>query len=97
MSVTNRVAEKIRLAQGRRMGPDGILRLVADEEELDKLSAATFKEAQAQKFLSYLKSITINNTLGPGASNEELRHLEGQRYLVAIIERRIENGRNQTA
>lgn len=93
MSVTNRVTEKIRLAQGKRMGPDGILRSVESEDELDRLAAATFKEPLAQKFFSYLKSITINNTLGPGASNEELRHLEGQRNLVGIIERRIENGR----
>ena len=96
MSVTNRVAEKIRLAQGKRMGPDGILRPVENEDELDRLAAATFKEAQAQKFLNYLKSITLNNTLGPGASNEELRHLEGQRNLVAIIERRIEHGRRKS-
>ena len=96
MSVTNRVAEKVRQAAGRRMGPDGIVRKAEDEEELDRLAAFTFKEAAAQKFLSYLKSITINNTLGPGASNEELRHLEGQRNLVGIIERRIDNGRRQS-
>ena len=95
MSVTNRVTEKVRLAAGRKMGPDGIIRRVADEDEIDRWAAATFREDVGKKFLAYLKSITIGNLLGPGASDNELRHMEGQRYLVALIERRVENGRRQ--
>lgn len=95
MSVTNRVAEKVRNAAGRKMGPDGIIRPVDKEEEIDKWAAATFITPVSSRFLAYLKSITINNLLGPGASDNELRHMEGQRYLVALIERRIENGRSK--
>lgn len=96
MSVTSRVSEKVRQASGRKMGPDGIIRQTKDEDELDRLAAGTFNNPVSQKFLTYLKSITINNLLGPGASDNELRHMEGQRYLVAILERRVQNGRSQS-
>ena len=96
MSVTSRVSEKVRQASGRRMGPDGIIRSVEDEDELDRLAAGTFNNPASQKFLTYLKSITINNILGPGASDIELRSMEGQRFLVAVIERRVQNGRSQS-
>jgi len=36
-----------------------------------------------------LRSITIESVQGPNASDAELRHLEGQRYLVGVVERRI--------
>jgi hypothetical protein len=41
--------------------------------------------------LKYLRSITIEAVTGPAASDAELRHLEGQRYLVGLIERRIKH------
>jgi hypothetical protein len=52
--------------------------------------------------LQYLKSITIEAISGPNITSEELRHLEGQRYLVALIAKRIQHaerinhGRNIT-
>ena len=39
--------------------------------------------------LKYLKSVTIEAVSGPNISDAELRHLEGQRYLVALIVKRI--------
>jgi hypothetical protein len=39
--------------------------------------------------LQYLKSITIEAVSGANISDAELRHLEGQRYLVALIVKRI--------
>jgi len=41
--------------------------------------------------LQYLKSITIEAISGANITNEELRHLEGQRYLVALIAKRIQH------
>lgn len=96
MSVTKRVQEKVRAAAGRRMGPDGIIRQAEQEDELDRWAAATFRDEVAKRFLNYLKSITMNNVLGPGSDDRELRHIEGMRNLYAIIERRIENGRKLT-
>ena len=96
MTVTTRVKDKMLAAAGKRIGPDGIRRPVVDEDELDRIAAQVFSDPRGQKFLAYLKSVTINNLLGPGVGDNELRHMEGQRYLVAIIERRIHNGRQQS-
>jgi len=94
--ITERTRERIANVAGLTFGADGIKRKVDDEEELNRWAAQTFREPVAQKFLAYLKSITINNLQGAGVSTEELRHIEGQRYLVALIERRIEHGRRST-
>lgn len=93
MNVTKRVREKIRDAAGRRMGPDGIVRSVEQDDEINRWAAATFREEVGKKFLDYLRSITLFNILGPNSDDRELRQLEGMRNLYAIIERRIENGR----
>lgn len=93
MSVTHRVKTLKERAAGRVEGADGIFRSHADEEEINRWFATTFREPAALKVLAYLKSITVNNLQGPGVTTEELRHLEGQRYLAALIERRIELGR----
>lgn len=74
---------------------DGVRRTKAQERELNELAAVTFSSAGAEKFLAYLKSITVNMVQGPGVNEKELLHLEGQRYLVAIIERRADNGRRR--
>jgi hypothetical protein len=39
--------------------------------------------------LRYLRSVTIEMVHGPNVTTEELRHLEGQRYIVGLIEQRI--------
>ena len=36
-----------------------------------------------------MRSITIDAVSGPNISDIELRHLEGQRYLVALLVKRI--------
>lgn len=74
------------------LGPDGIVRRPQDEEELNDLAAATFKSKGAQAFLRYLRSITIEAVGGPQITDAELRHREGMRYLVGIIEQRVTKG-----
>jgi len=39
--------------------------------------------------MRYLRSITIEMVHGPNVATEELRHSEGQRYIVGLIEQRI--------
>ena len=90
---TQRVQRAVAAVQGLCIGADGIKRRREDEDELNDLAALTFRTDGAQKFLKYLKYITINNLLGPGVTDNELRHMEGQRYIIALIERRIEYGR----
>ena len=41
--------------------------------------------------LRYLRSITIELVNGANVSTDELRHIEGQRYIVGLIENRIQH------
>ena len=45
--------------------------------------------------MNYLKSITIEAVAGSEVSDATLRHLEGQRYMVGLIQRRINKGKSQ--
>ncbi|MBL6934029.1 MAG: hypothetical protein ISR48_01315 [Alphaproteobacteria bacterium] len=74
------------LAEGS--GPDGEeLRAVA------KAFARCFRGAAGKTVLSHLRGITIERRLGPDASEASLRHLEGQRALVATILILVEQGK----
>ncbi len=68
-----------------------------ETEEADKgLALATarcFRGRDGEKVLAYLRAITLERALGPGASDTLLRHLEGQRQLVAYINLLVERGR----
>jgi hypothetical protein len=55
--------------------------------------ARTFESASGKKVLEYLRSVTLGRYLGPGSSNEELRYLEGQRYLVSFISNMVRKGK----
>ncbi len=52
----------------------------------------TFNTDAGKKVLAYLASITLNRYLPASATAEELRYLEGQRYLVAFIYNMIKKG-----
>jgi len=45
------------------------------------------------EMMQYLKSITTDAVSGPNISDAELRHLEGQRYLVALLVKRIQHSK----
>jgi len=83
------------LTQTKLLGPDGVTRRPEDEQILNELAAATFSSNGAQEFLRYLRSITIEAVGGPQITDAELRHREGMRYLVGIIEQRIDRGKQQ--
>jgi len=70
-------------------GLDGFQRSLEDDQTISKNIEAVFKTPTGSAVLKYLRSITIESVQGPNASDAELRHLEGQRYLVGVIERRI--------
>lgn len=90
--VTERV--RARLDPDTVVSPiDGVRRKRTHERELNELAAAAFAGEAGARFLKYLRAITINHVNGPGVAEKELLHLEGQRYLVAIIERRMDLGR----
>lgn len=49
-----------------------------------------FRTPNGKAVMKYLRSITIESVSGANISDAELRHLEGQRYLVGLIERRFQ-------
>lgn len=72
-----------------QIGIDGYPRSKEEEEVISKDIEALFKTPNGKAVLSYLRSITIEAVGGGAISDNELRHLEGQRYLVGLIERHI--------
>jgi len=71
------------------IGIDGIPRDQAEDKQVSAHMAEVFSSPAGKETLRYLRSITIESVCGPNISTEELRHIEGQRYLVGLIERRI--------
>ena len=68
---------------------DEYTRKTETEKLLNQLIASVFKDDNGKQVLSYLKSITTEAVAGPNMSTNELFHLEGRRFLVAIIQQRI--------
>jgi|TARA_B100000676_G_scaffold311662_1_gene382391 hypothetical protein len=75
------------------VGPDGYVRSAAEERKLNKLMASVFVGAKGDEALGYIRQITIEAVSGPDIGQDQLRHLEGMRYLAAIIQRRVTKGR----
>ena len=74
------------------LGVDNFPRPKADDDLISRNINSVFKTPNGIAVLKYLRSITIESVQGPNASDAELRQLEGQRYLVGLIERRINHG-----
>lgn len=75
------------------LGRDGLARKRAQEDEIAGLCLATFHEGAGARLLAYLRTVTLNRVLGPGATDAELRHHEGARALVAMLIQRMEDAR----
>ena len=56
---------------------------------LNDLLTTTFGTPHGIETLKYLKSITTERVAGPEIKADALFHLEGQRFLVGVIETRI--------
>lgn len=74
------------------IGLDGIARSKAEEDKISLNIASVFSEPTGKEILKYLRSVTIEMVSGPNISTDELRHLEGQRYLVGLVERHMQRG-----
>ena len=44
-----------------------------------------FNTKHGKRIIENLKNITINQIFGPDISNDKLRHIEGQRFIVNYI------------
>ena len=60
------------------------------ERELNKSFKRVFASTEGEAVLRYLKNTTINAVCGPEVTTDQLRHIEGQRFIVAHIVARIE-------
>jgi hypothetical protein len=74
-----------------RIGIDNFPRKISEDNEISLNIRSLFRSPSGEQVLKYLRSITIEAVTGPAASDAELRHLEGQRYIVGLIERRIKH------
>jgi hypothetical protein len=77
------------LATKANIGIDGIQRKSEVDVNISKNIAQIFSTPTGAEVLRYLRSITIEMVNGPNVSTEELRHIEGQRYIVGLLEQRI--------
>jgi len=76
---------------------DGIDRLAEREHALNLLAARLFSTGGGKEFLDYLKDITVNRALEPNQDDRALRHFEGARWLVSIIQSRMKTGQQEGA
>ncbi len=82
-------------ASNNLVGLDNYTRPAEQETELNSLFLNVLNTKNGQKLMHYLKSITIEAVAGSEVSDATLRHLEGQRYMVGLIQRRINKGKSQ--
>ena len=61
-----------------------------ETSEIDQTFASVFSGPDGKKLLEFFDSIVMNVTINPNADSRVLWHLEGQRYLVGLIERHIQ-------
>ena len=78
--------------QPKHLGVDGFPRSKEKDKIISQNIQSLFKTPTGQEVLKYLKSVTIEAVSGSNISDAELRHLEGQRYIVALIVKRINHG-----
>lgn len=64
-----------------------------DQRAVEKAFARLFATEDGQLVLSHLSAMTFQRAYGPEAPDEQLRHAEGQRALMAGILRLIDRGR----
>jgi len=62
--------------------------------DLALAAARCFRGADGKKVLAYHRALTLDRALGPNATDTLLRHLEGQRQLVAHVVLLVQRGRD---
>lgn len=74
------------------VGIDGIQRPQNIDDRISLDVAAMLATPTGQSVMQYLKSITTDIANGPNISNDELRHLEGQRFVIGLLSSRANHG-----
>lgn len=78
-------------------GIDGVTRGPKTEQVINDLCLEVFgKNELGRKVFDYLRSITTETaSSGNALDTNQLWHLEGQRWLVGVLSRRIKQGEEQ--
>ena len=71
---------------------DGFPRGTEDEQNISLNFVSLFSSPAGAEVLKYLRSVTIEAVHGSAVTNDTLRHAEGSRDIVGLIERRIQHG-----
>ena len=74
------------------VGIDGIQRPQNIDDRISLDVAAMLATPTGQSVMQYLKSITTVIANCPNISNDELRHLEGQRFVIGLLSSRANHG-----
>lgn len=65
----------------------------AEQDQIATMFSGVFDTPAGKKILDWLKAQTINQIGGPDITNDFLRHMEGQRYVVGLIDMYVKRGR----
>lgn len=65
------------------------------EQDLNVAFARTFSGPEGEAVLAWLRANTINAVCGPDVTDGQLRHIEGQRWIVGETIRRVELGKQR--
>ena len=76
-------------SQKVNIGIDGVQRKSDLDKQISHNVSKVFESPAGKEVIRYLRSVTIEMVNGPNVTTEELRHIEGQRYIVGLIEQRI--------
>jgi len=76
----------------RVIGLDGRSRSEEEERRINLTAVSVLGDQDGKDLMAYLRSITIEAVAGPNISDAELRHLEGQRYIVGLLSQRVNQG-----
>jgi hypothetical protein len=77
------------------VGLDNVTRPILEEQALNSMFSTSMTTPTGNAIVSYLRSLTLEAVAGPEITDAHLRHLEGQRYIVGLIQRRINKGKSQ--
>lgn len=74
------------------ISPDGFSREPAVERKINEAFAIVFNGQAGEKVLSYLKSISSNRVIGPGAPDSTYTYQAGVCWLMGVIDTRKLHG-----
>ena len=88
---------KVESRKSAREGPDGVVRTITEEKRINAVIASVLGTEAGKEVMNYLRSISTNVAGGPQITSDHLRHLEGMRFLTAILQKRIDLGHKEKA